>query len=400
VTTHKEPTVQTISLLLLLSSFFEEPENAIYRVRTIRVLRNQDESYGRYSYLMQFDTHRGLNFLKPNAGQEDFGRLAACYHHRHGPVGQVMEKFNWFPGPQNSYWADSRLPASLAALGAATVGAGNLPAAQLVDLWTEPPVGVIGMYVGTMASYARPFQHMHFFEQNRDIISLSVPDRRKKAYFRYIEEAKKRGAMVKVVPGEERRALARDGAQAFYHALVVELYTKDLLEEISADLLTIEGMAVCFGKLAPDGILSIHTSNRYIDTVPVIADVAQKSGLFCKVARDSGGYQKGDRSHFASEWVMLARRPELLNFRTPPESGEELRWSVPAPNGRYVWSDKGRRSYYRLLRSEPSLVRLERTIMGHIRAAGSIATRLGLARDRFERSTYEPMALLEAFSAL
>ena len=42
-------------------------------------------------------------------------RLATTYYHRDGPVGRVMEKFNWSPGPPNcnTYHADARILASL-----------------------------------------------------------------------------------------------------------------------------------------------------------------------------------------------------------------------------------------------------------------------------------------------
>src|ERR1041384_5450843 len=40
---------------------------------------------------------------------KDLSRLATTYYHREGPIGRVMEKFNWFPGEMNEYQADTRL---------------------------------------------------------------------------------------------------------------------------------------------------------------------------------------------------------------------------------------------------------------------------------------------------
>ena len=56
----------------------------------------------------------GQNFTAP----AELRRLATTYYHRRGPLGVVLERWNWFPGPANTYWADARLPASLVALAA------------------------------------------------------------------------------------------------------------------------------------------------------------------------------------------------------------------------------------------------------------------------------------------
>ena len=61
-----------------------------------------------------------MNFKVPpkkedqGKADKDFSRLATTYYHRRGPVGAVMEKFNWFPGPTvNTYGADARMPSAL-----------------------------------------------------------------------------------------------------------------------------------------------------------------------------------------------------------------------------------------------------------------------------------------------
>src|ERR1019366_6813845 len=107
----------------------------------------------------------GMNFTVPDkkdlgSATRDLRRLATTYYHREGPVGRVMEKYNWFPGGPNSntYWADTRMPASLAASVFADLGTGSLPMTTLVTAWSEPPIATIGLGTGTMASYGRPYQ--------------------------------------------------------------------------------------------------------------------------------------------------------------------------------------------------------------------------------------------------
>ena len=143
------------------SSRGQDRDKRLFITHHIEVLQREDWETGsdfkasekrRYNTLMMYWTHFGLNYLKPadpawhGRPDRDFSRLATTYHHRRGPAGVVLEKFNWFPGPSNTYWADARLPASLAGLGSGTLG--SLPAELLVAAWSEPPIGVVGLEVG------------------------------------------------------------------------------------------------------------------------------------------------------------------------------------------------------------------------------------------------------------
>ena len=60
---------------------------------------------------------------------------------------------------------DARLPVTLVALGAT-------PLEQLTSLWGEPPCAVLGMGVGTPASYARPGH-----ADDRAVLAAPVDDR-------------------------------------------------------------------------------------------------------------------------------------------------------------------------------------------------------------------------------
>jgi hypothetical protein len=345
--------------------------NVIFHVNQIRVIKDTDQFGGPLNgtlpaihYLLRGDTHRGWIYLKPDERRlhgdpsTDLSRLAATYHHREGPAGVIMERFNWFPGPQNTYWADARMPASIA-------GLGGDPLSQLVNVWSEPPFAVVGMYVGEMASYARPFQYLDFFEIDPEITKLSLPPKGRARYFSYIQDALDRGAFVRVFHGEERPTLQKQGPHCFYHVMLVEVATRDRLEAISVNLLTKEGVAACFDRLAPQGVLCLHTSHRYLNLVPVLADVAESLGLACRVGKDGGQRYDADERHrrvrglFASEYVVLARDEKYL----PPETDDPvavmrrggLSWSTPVPFGKHVWRDKSWNSLRGVIHHEPAL---------------------------------------------
>jgi hypothetical protein len=330
-----------------------------------------------------------MNFEKPDNEklignpQEDYSRLATTYYHRLGPVGIVMEKFNWqgqnFQGPENTYHADARMPASLIGLAASPMGVA-LPADQLVALWSEPPIATIGLGTGTMASYGRPFQHVHFYEIDSHVRKLSLPSAGRKQYFTYLTDAKARGCEVQVLMGDARLRMAEPygpydeekekrgkgiggGPDNFYHMMVVDAFSSDA---IPVHLLTVEAFELYFSKLSEEGVLCVHTSNRYVDLPKVVADVAsygiRKDPKDPNSPRESLAYLRGhdvapghdargasisERGHYTSEWVMVARKAAYLShLKEPPGYREkfgnrsfEEYWTIPRATLQHVWTN-------------------------------------------------------------
>ncbi len=312
-----------------------------------------------YHYLMHGTTHHGLNYQSP----KPLRRLATTYYHRKGPIGVIYERFNWFPGTPNTYWADNRMPASLVGMGMPTSLAGvgsGLPANLLVDMWSEPPVATIGLGTGTMASYGRPLHHVTFYEIDNQIRSFSLPPEGKEPYFNYLQDSIKRGTQLEVIMGDARQSMRkrverereekrkaegypagsfyqhRDG---YYHAMVVDAFSSDA---IPVHLITKEAIIQYFDKLAPGGVLLLHTSNRHVDLPKPIMDIIQDINqdaareldknpdakpleleyrvVNCLGERHPVFYKKEEtgqigqknhgsfeRGHFQSEYVMVAR---------------------------------------------------------------------------------------------
>ena len=69
----------------------------------------------------------------------------------------------------------------------------------------------------------------------------------------------------------------------FYQIIVVDAFSSNA---IPAHLLTKEAMQLYFRKLAPEGIVCIHTSNRFVNLPKVVAAVADELG-FAHVTRGS-----------------------------------------------------------------------------------------------------------------
>jgi hypothetical protein len=291
--------------------------------------------------LMIGDTHFGMyfpgkTFEEPNL---DRHREATSYYHRRGPVGQVLAKLEWFtPASLLDYPSDVRMPAALVALAAPSGLGGTLPTGALVNLWSEPALGVVRLNLGTHAAYGRPFQHIHFYNSTPALKTFSLPSADQPVLFGFIQDALKRGCLLKVIDGDERPTLGKKGPRKFYSALFVESTHNDL-RDINTDLFTKEALAEMMESLTETGVLCFHTSHRYHDLVPPLVDAAKSLNLAWKFGQDAGK-RIHPSSHFSSEWVVVARKAEYLSHLTDVKTDmQDIKWSVPASTSQHLWRD-------------------------------------------------------------
>jgi hypothetical protein len=352
-----------------------QANDIVFQAPKIQVKRQLSFADGRespYHTLLYNRINIGTNFLKPSK-REDYGnpeldrsRLATTYFHREGPMGVVMERYNWFPGKPNTFYADARLPASLiAATGLDPCG----QLGQLVNLWSEPPIAVVDIDVGSMASYARPAQTLHYFEPVSAIVKMSFPDEGKERLFHLVRDALGRGANVTVFEGEPRAMLEKHGGAGFYKVIVVNTYKLPVVT-VHKELLTKEGMQMLMGKTRDDGIVCYHTSNRYYDLVPIIASAAEELKYACLVGHDLNGDH--ERGHYTSEWVMVARdKKYLAHLKSPPGYDMALQrriilepyWSPPKrADKKFVWTDKGENLFRGIYRADPAIGEFGRSL--------------------------------------
>jgi hypothetical protein len=95
-------------------------------------------------------------------------------------------------------------------------------------------------------------------------------------------------------------------------------------------------LALYLTKLAPDGILAFHISNRYLDLEGVLGDLAQDAELACLRNDDAQVSEEEKRGgKFASWWVVMARNANDLQLLTSDKGWRPLR---AVPDSR-VWTD-------------------------------------------------------------
>jgi len=106
-----------------------------------------------------------------------------------------------------------------------------------------------------------------------------------------------------VVLGDARMALEAEAPQG-YDILVLDAFSGD---SIPVHLLTLEAIQVYLRHLAPNGVLCLNVSNRFLDLPPVLKAAAQRSGCSARLV-----YDPGDVSRMAaiSRWILVTRNTD------------------------------------------------------------------------------------------
>ncbi len=192
-------------------------------------------------------------------GQQAFEPLSdepLTYYHRKGPVGDIFE--------------------------ATPVGK------------SSRPVGFVGLGSGSLSAYGKLGQSVTYYEIDSLVRQIATNPK----YFTYVNDAKARGVKLDIMMGDARLKLkeAPDGA---YALLAIDAFSSDA---IPIHLLTREAIEMYFRKLAPDGVLALHVSNRYLALDRVVARIAQDLG---KPAFQWYDLDKSAPGKSASDWIVL-----------------------------------------------------------------------------------------------
>jgi SAM-dependent methyltransferase len=188
-------------------------------------------------------------------------------------------------------------------------------------------IGIVGLGTGTLACYRRPGQHWRFFEIDPNVVRIS----RESGYFSFLFRC---APDVDIVIGDARLTLSAEPPGRL-DILAVDAFSSDA---VPMHLLTHEALAVYGRALAPDGILLIHISNRFIDLQPVLAAGAAVGGWHTAL-RDDYIHPTMDPDNLNSSiWVALSRdraKLEMLKSASPEDP-----WYDPEHRpGFEGWSD-------------------------------------------------------------
>ncbi len=169
-------------------------------------------------------------------------------------------------------------------------------------------VGVVGLGVGTLATYAKPGQYFRFYELNDDVLDFA------QEYFSYLFDCR---GKYEVVLGDGRLSLEREEPQQF-DLLVLDAFSGDA---VPTHLLTTEAFAIYSRHLAPRAVVAVNISNRYLDLSGVVAGLADRFGYSFRRVTSQGDPAGGI---FPADWIVLSKTPELIaprEVRTAASAG-------------------------------------------------------------------------------
>lgn len=178
-------------------------------------------------------------------------------------------------------------------------------------------VGIIGLGVGTLASYCTPHDTFMFFEIDSRIEKIAREE------FSYLQSCDD----VSVLIGDARMTLTEQKNPLSLDLLVLDAFTDDT---IPTHLLTTEAFALYTSHIKNDGIIAVHVSNRYLNLAPVLLQTAQYLSLSAIVYSSPGD----GPAPYPSIWVLLSKDADTFTATTRAEA-QALLQQEPAP----LWTD-------------------------------------------------------------
>jgi SAM-dependent methyltransferase len=163
-------------------------------------------------------------------------------------------------------------------------------------------VAVIGLGTGTTAAYGRNGDLIRFYEINPQVVDLA------QKHFRYLSDS---AAKVEVALGDARLTLERERAPQF-DLIAVDAFSGD---SIPTHLLTIEALDAYFSRLKPEGVLVIHTTNRYLTLPPVIKVLAEHRQLQAGLIEHEPSEEESNMQQSDSDWVLVSRDRRILDSK-------------------------------------------------------------------------------------
>jgi spermidine synthase len=180
----------------------------------------------------------------------------------------------------------------------------------------QAEIGVIGLGVGSIASYVNSDQRLTFFEIDPAVLDLAT----NKNLFTFLSASE---ADLQFVLGDGRLMLTEVNRQ--FQLLIVDAFSSDA---IPVHLLTLEAMSAYLESTSPDGVIAFHISNRHLDLEPVVGRLADDLDL----GAVASSYFPEDSDGAPTQYVVVARDQSQLS-----ELGDA--WK-PARIGTDLWTDE------------------------------------------------------------
>lgn len=199
--------------------------------------------------------------------------------------------------------------------------ASTIKATQALSPIPSGRFGVIGLGTGSVACYARPGEQWSFFEIDRSVVTAA----RDPKLFRFLDKC---GPSMPIVIGDARLTVASEPDKSFNY-LLVDAFSSDA---IPTHLMTQEALELFRSKLADQGVLVFHISNRYLELGSVMAATAKQMGLPIRLGR----FPADPNVEMTTDSLVVAmtNNKDLL-----AELDADPKWRTPDAGSTVAWSD-------------------------------------------------------------
>jgi len=195
----------------------------------------------------------------------------------------------------------------------------NLPA------YAPHRIAAVGLGAGTLALFARPLDHMVFYDINPAVIDLATGTN---AQFTFTREAK---GHITTVLGDARLSMERElQSQSWqpFDVIILDAFNGD---SPPVHLLTAEAFRLYLELLKPNGVIAVHVSNRNLDLESPVAELCKSLKLDAvRIEND-----KGPNKEYAATWILVSPDPKRL---LQPEIATKA-WPIANSRNVRLWTD-------------------------------------------------------------
>ncbi|MES2444194.1 MAG: fused MFS/spermidine synthase [Pseudomonadota bacterium] len=186
-------------------------------------------------------------------------------------------------------------------------------------------VGVVGLGAGTLSCYAQPGQQWRIYEIDPAVVSIA----RDSGKFSFLSQCLPNPD---IVIGDARLRLAEEPAARF-DLLALDAFSSDA---VPMHLMTAEAFETYARVLAPNGLLLVHISNRFLALDPVVAAAAARGGWqAARMTYNPTAEEAADKAS-TSEWIALSRDPAIFARLMTGD----VHWAALSPKPGFAgWTD-------------------------------------------------------------
>ena len=161
----------------------------------------------------------------------------------------------------------------------------------------NPKIALVGLGIGSLLGYSKPGYSWDVYEINPAVIKTAGK------YFCYLDTSP---GNIRIIEGDARLMMQKT-PKSRYDLIIIDAYSGDA---IPSHLITKEAFSLFLDKLAPKGMIVLHTSNRFLDLRPLAAALCRykNAGFAFKLSK-----QGADDLEAAVELAAASRSKEVMD---------------------------------------------------------------------------------------